>query len=142
LVALAITVVFAALALSRPESKSPKASSPPPENVPAVAGTAAAPVADGPTAPTVRRPLTVTYSALHRHRFGGQCNGIVRLDASTFRYESSQHPITQSRQDVRRIDGPGFVDGDGKKWHFRVEGKTDHDLERMLTGWFAHGQVH
>ena len=141
MVALALAVVFVALALSRPESKGSRASSPPPQNVPAVARTPAAPVADGPTAPTARRALTVTYSAAHRHRFGGQCHGIVRLDASSFRYESSQHPITQSRQDVRRIDGPGFVDGDGKKWHFRVEGKTDPDLERLLTAWFAHGQV-
>ena len=42
---------------------------------------------------------------------------------------------------VRRIDGPGLVDGDGKKWHFGFQGKTDEAVERLLRDWLEHGRV-
>ena len=83
----------------------------------------------------------MTYAAVHRHALGGQCAGTVRLEAGTFQYESSQHPITVTRQVVRRIDGPGFVDGDGKKWHFRFQDKTDEDVERLLRDWLDRRRV-
>jgi hypothetical protein len=141
IVTIALVIVFVAFALSRPQRPvTPAAPSPRPHEQPA---TAPAPLTPAvvPTAPPAKKTHAVTYAAFHRHALGGQCNGTVRLDAGTFRYDSSQHPINVTRQVVRRIDGPGFVDGDGKKWHFRFQGKTDDAVERLFQQWLEHGRV-
>jgi hypothetical protein len=144
-------MVFVAFALSRPDRHMPpKVLSPRPHEQPAPASVppsapsarSAPPApAAAPVAQVAKKPRAATYAAVHRHALGGQCAGTVRLEAGTFRYESSQHPITVTRQVVRRIDGPGFVDGDGKKWHFRFQGKSDEDVERLLRDWLEHGRV-
>ena len=100
-----------------------------------------APVTDVPALPTPKKSSAATYAAVHRHALGGQCAGTVRIDAMAFHYDSSQHPFSITREAVRRIDGPGVVDASGKKWHFRLQRKTDTDVERLLRAWLEHARV-
>jgi len=96
---------------------------------------------DTPSIPVAKKTALATYAAAHRHALGGECAGTVRLDATAFHYDSSQHPFSITRQRVRRIDGPGLVDASGKKWHFRLQRKTDADVERLLRAWLEHARV-
>src|SRR5689334_19212736 len=153
IVGAAFVLVFVALALTRPDQW---ASSKQPHTAPPAARTSVAPTSKPPAAIAARTDVPpaspppsetpalevkkthpVTYSAIHRHAFGGQCVGTVRLDPSSFQYDSRQHPFSIDRHLVQRLDGPGFVDAAGKKWHFRFQGKTDAEVERLLRAWLS-----
>ena len=141
IVAIALGIVFGAIALSRPQQVTmPVTSSPRVPDASPVASTPS-PVADVPSTPVTNKATGVTYSAVHRHGFGGDCQGTIRLDAIRFQYDSSQHHLSIARERVRGIDGPGLVDGASKKWHFRLQGKSDQDVERLLRAWLDEGRV-
>ncbi len=141
-VAIAVLIILA-LALIRSSSKTVPPVPPALQTQPAPVTVSSQPATAVPIVPRVEKSQSpvVTYSAFHKHAFGSQCAGTVRIDAKIFQYASQQHPIAITRETVRRVDGPGFVDADGKKWHFRFDGKTDDDVHRVLLNWTEHGRV-
>jgi hypothetical protein len=137
-------IVFGGFALSRPDEWTTGSTSSR-QPSPSVPTSSTRPAADVPPAPAAKKTpdaiVSVTYNAVHRHALGGQCAGTVRLDPTTFHYESAKHHVTITRQAVQRIDGAGFVDAAGKKWHFRFQSRSDADAEHLLRGWLARGRV-
>jgi hypothetical protein len=80
-------------------------------------------------------PPSITYFARHKHRIGG-CDGQIQLRSNDFRFVAGKHALRLSRQEIKRTDGPGFVDMSGKKWHFRFDGKSDEEATIIFGAWF------
>jgi hypothetical protein len=80
-------------------------------------------------------PPRITYFARHKHGIGG-CDGQVQFRSNEFRFVAGKHALRLSRGEIKRIDGPGFVDMSGKKWHFRFDGKSDEEATTIFETWF------
>ena len=80
-------------------------------------------------------PPQIVYFARHKHGIGG-CDGQIQLRNNEFRFVAGKHALRLNREAIKRIDGPGLVDLTGKKWHFRIEGKTDEETTTILGTWF------
>ncbi len=89
------------------------------------------------TTPPTGQPAILVVKAEHKHSFGKECRGNVAITLDEFQYVSDGHPLAMSRREVARIDGSGLVDLNGKKWHFRLEGINDEEVEELLTRWLA-----
>jgi len=83
----------------------------------------------------VYEPPQIIYFAKHKHGIGG-CDGQIQLRSNEFRFVAGKHALRLSREAIKRIDGPGIVDLTGKKWHFRIEGKSDEETATIFGTWF------
>jgi len=123
----------------RPAPRSPRSNVEVPSELPRTEVATTPEAAPAPPSAPAPRPLVL--KAEHKHSFGKECQGEVEISADEFDYRSPDHPLSLSRTEIARIDGSGFEDRDGKKWHFRLEGRDDEEVEALLSRWLAGADV-
>jgi hypothetical protein len=66
---------------------------------------------------------TISVWASHKHLMGS-CSGQLQFSSTSVRFISSVHPFTIFRSSIKRQDHNGFIDANGKAWHFSFDDKS------------------
>jgi hypothetical protein len=110
---------------------------------PTAASSAAMPASSEPTVRDVTNPShipeVIHLKAKHMHSMGS-CEGTITLSVSWFEFMSSQHSIRVDRAETK-LDGSGVRDRSGKKWHFRIAGRSDDETRTALSEWVSSGRL-
>lgn len=89
--------------------------------------------------PSIVVAETRFFTASHKHGIGS-CQGQLQLTDTSVIFASSTHPLNMRKSEIKRIDGDGIVDGNGKTWHFKIGDRSPEDTHTLLVEWFSKAQ--